>query len=260
MTPTPASKAVSLQSCECFREKKTMTKFLRKLKRRIRIFLGKDINQKVQITCSTERYGSDYGGWIVCPYYIDSNSVIYSFGVGEDASFDIALIEKFGAVVFAFDPTPKSINWVKEQNFSDKFKMHLYGIASSDGEILFYPPSNPEHVSHTILPDLSSKDKAITVPVFRLSTIMKKLGHEQIDVLKMDVEGAEYDVIRDIIESNISIKQILVEFHHRTRNVDLSKTREAIHQLNRAGYSVFAVSDRGDEYSFINRKCVNDAI
>ena len=31
----------------------------------------------------------------------------------------------------------------------------------------------------------------------------------------MDIEGAEYDVIDDILNSNIRIHQILVELHHR---------------------------------------------
>jgi FkbM family methyltransferase len=253
MLSKPTRRLFSLQSCKNFPAQYIASKSLKKLKRQARIFLGKDIRQKIQTTCSTERYGSVYGGWSVCPNYIDANSIVYSFGVGEDASFDIALIAKFSVNVFAFDPTPKSINWVKEQNLSAKFKMHPYGIASFDGEIQFYPPENPEHVSHTILPREATKNKAITVPVFRLLTIMRELGHKQIDVLKMDIEGAEYDVIVDIIKSNIAVDQILVEFHHRS-HVAVSKTREAIHRLNCAGYSIFAISDSGDEYSFINDK------
>jgi len=36
-----------------------------------------------------------------------ATAVVYSLGIGEDISFDLALIEKYGARVHAFDPTPK---------------------------------------------------------------------------------------------------------------------------------------------------------
>ena len=48
-----------------------------------------------------------------------------------------------------------------------------------------------------------------------LSTILEKLGHNRIDILKMDIEGAEYEVIEDIISSTVPIQQVLIEFHHR---------------------------------------------
>jgi len=39
----------------------------------------------------------------------------------------------------------------------------------------------------------------------------------------MDIEGAEYEVIDDLIASGIRPKQILVEFHHRFKNVGVKK-------------------------------------
>ncbi len=222
----------------------------RKLKFQIRVFLGKDVKPNIQLNIPIERYGSEYGGWYICPDNIHSNAIIYSFGVGEDASFDMALIRKFGVDIYAFDPTPRSIEFVKKQNFTTKFKMHSYGVASFDGNVSFNPPEDISHVSYTIL-DKPTKDKSITVSVFQLATIMKKLGHKYIDLLKMDIEGAEYEVIDDIINNNIPIKQLLIEFHHVFPNVGLSKTKDSISKLNLAGYKIFAISDSGQEYSFI---------
>src|SRR5690554_1691728 len=41
---------------------------------------------------------------------------------------------------------------------------------------------------------------------------MTQLGHKHIDVLKMDIEGAEYDVIENILSAQLPITQILIEF------------------------------------------------
>jgi len=213
--------------------------------------VGKQLPVKPDVVCAKERFGSDYGGWDVVTTSIDAHSIVYSFGVGEDASFDTALIEKFNLTIHAFDPTPKSIEWVKRQGFSDRFVMHDYGIAAFDGDVSFNPPENPEHVSHTLLDRPSTKAKAISVPVKRLSTIMKELGHDRIDVLKMDIEGAEYDVIKDISESGIRPRQILVEFHHRFPGVGIKRSREAIDRLRSMGYQLFSVSATSEDFCFI---------
>ena len=96
-----------------------------------------------------------------------------------------------------------------------------------------------------------TKGKVIEVQLYRLKTIMEMLGHEKIDILKMDIEGAEYDVIKDIFCSNIEIGQILVEFHHFFGNVGIEKTMDAITLLNENGFKLFDVSWTGREYSFI---------
>lgn len=223
----------------------------RRLKILAKAFIGKEILIGPDCLCEKERFGSEYGGWDVAVSNLSAHSVVYSFGIGEDASFDIALIKKYDLVIHAFDPTPKSIEWVKRQNFSQNFVMHSCGLAAFDGEVSFNPPKNPDHVSYTILDRPYTKYKAIQVPVMKLSTIMQKLGHTNIDILKMDIEGAEYDVIKNVYESGIRPAQILVEFHHRFPNVGVKKTKEAIGCIRSMGYQLFSVSDTNEEYCFL---------
>ena len=47
--------------------------------------------------------------------------------------------------------------------------------------------------------------------------MMRDLGHDHLDVLKMDIEGAEYAVLDDMLQSDILPDQLLVEFHHGKR-------------------------------------------
>lgn len=223
----------------------------RKVKKFVRVIIGKDFLVEPTCSCLNERFGSNYGGWNVVSSEITSDSIIYSFGVGEDATFDIALINKYGLSVHAFDPTPKSIIWVEKQNFPDNFIMHKYGIADFDGDISFNPPDNPDHVSHTILERPKTANKSITVPVKRLTTIMKELGHNHIDLIKMDIEGAEYVVIDDLKKFNIRPRQLLIEFHHRFENGGVRKTKKAIRTIRKMRYEIFHVSDTGDEVCFI---------
>ena len=67
----------------------------------------------------------------------------------------------------------------------------------------------------------------------------------------MDVEGAEYDVIDDLLASDLDVRQLLIEFHHQFSGIE--RTRRAIEALNEAGYRIFDVSAGGKDYAFIRR-------
>jgi len=126
-----------------------------------------------------------------------------------------------------------------------------FGLGDSDEIVKFYPPANNNHVSHSVIYNNKTADMSIDVKLLRLHTILDKLDNNDIDILKMAIEGAEYRVIYDIIKSNIPIGQILIEFHHRFNYPMIKKTKNSIKKLNECGYTVFNISDSGEEYSFI---------
>ena len=74
---------------------------------------------------------------------------------------------------------------------------------------------------------------------------------KKIDVLKMDIEGAGYEVIEDLVKSDLEVGQILAEFHHRFRNVGIAKAKRAIKLLNEKGFKIFHASSDKTDYSFI---------
>jgi FkbM family methyltransferase len=219
-------------------------------KRAVRALRGQDLWQSAQTSCETVWLGNAGARWCVSPGNLSASSIVYSFGVGEDISFDLALMQRFGLRVHAFDPTPRSIEWLQTQTAPPEFVFHAYGVADFDGNCTFLPPENPAHVSHSIVARESSRP-AIDVPVRRLGTIMKMLRHEHIDLLKMDIEGAEFDVLADMLAQGIQVKQLLVEFHHRWPHIGVEKTKQAIRALNGAGYRIFSVSPTGEEYGFL---------
>jgi FkbM family methyltransferase len=219
------------------------------IRRMARVLGGRDVWRSVQQNCTKLSLGSEGARWCICPDDLSKTSVVYSLGVGEEISFDLELIERFGTRVHAFDPTPRAIQWVQSRIVPDGFIFHSYGVADVDGTCWFLPPKDPGHVSYTVLPR-NTIGSAIEAPVYRLSTIMKMLGHSEIDLLKMDIEGAEYAVLVDLLAGKIRPRQILVEFHHRWPEVGSERTRVAIRGLNGAGYRIFHVSPSGEEYSF----------
>jgi FkbM family methyltransferase len=223
----------------------------RRVRRAVWRALGRDIRFAAQTAVPAERHGSEYGGWWICPSGLRPDSIVYSIGIGDDITFDLSLIKAHGVTIHAFDPTPRSIAYLKSQPLPSAFKWHQLGIGGRDGTARFFPPENPAHISHTLVSRAQTEDRAIEVDVRRLSTVMSELCHHTIDVLKMDIEGAEYDVLDEIVERRLPVQQILVEFHHRFPEIGVERTRRAVHDLNAAGYRIFFASESGEEYSFI---------
>jgi len=226
---------------------------LRSLRRLARVAAGRDLWQTRQVITDTLTLGGRDANWTICPSRLSPSSSVYCLGVGEDISFDLELIARFGVTVHAFDPTPRSIEWVQAQSLPGEFVFHRYGVGAADGWYRFLPPRDPSHVSYSLV-DRKTPGPAIELPVRRLGTILRALEHQKIDLLKMDIEGAEYRVIGDLLDAQIFVGQLLVEFHHRWREVGIERTRHAIRALNGAGYRIFHVSARGDEYSFLNTR------
>jgi len=87
--------------------------------------------------------------------------------------------------------------------------------------------------------------------VARVSTLITQLELNNVSLIKMDIEGSEYDVIEDLISSDILPNQLLIEFHHRVPPYTIGDTDTAIAKLKDVGYKIFAVSASGQEFSFI---------
>ncbi|HBX51988.1 MAG: hypothetical protein A2275_18000 [Bacteroidetes bacterium RIFOXYA12_FULL_35_11] len=222
-------------------------------KKNIKIILRKAYPFKCEIKKTKKWYGNEYGGFFVAPDCLNKDSIVYSFGIGEDISFDTEIINQIKCSVHGFDPTPKSINWVKNNTqIPSGFFFHEYGIDKKDGVATFYLPKNTNYVSGSIVKGSERTSEGIEVQMKSLKTICQELGHDCIDILKMDIEGAEYSVIPEILSSCIKIKQILIEFHYRFFEDGFNKNKEIIALLKKNGFKIFAVSDSLEEVSFIN--------
>ena len=224
-----------------------------RIKLLIKHLLGIDLYISPRIHVPLEHHGNRYGDWSVPAGWVTSDSIIYSFGIGEDASWDLGLIAAHGCEVHGFDPTPKSLAWAEKNIREPRFIIHPWALADHNGSLDLWLPSNKDYVSASCRASDSTSSEKITVPCRNLNSIMNELGHERVDVLKMDIEGAEYAVIEQILTSGLSerIGVILIEFHHWMSSFQRNDTRRAIAGLAEAGFLPAWVSETGHELLFI---------
>ncbi|GHE48839.1 FkbM family methyltransferase [Sphingobacterium griseoflavum] len=218
----------------------------------IKARIGKIAFIDIEYRLAKKWYGSDYGGFYVHPDVLDQHAIVYSFGIGQDISFDNAMIQAHQCQVYGFDPTPKSIEWVGGQSTPAQFHFYPYGLGTKTETVKFHLPKNKEHVSGSVFDhNLVSEDDYVEVPLKSFADILKETGHTHIDVLKMDIEGSEYVVIDSILNAGISIKQLLLETHERFFDDGKEKGRLFFQKLYDRGYRIFAISDTYQEISLI---------
>ncbi|MGD2070059.1 MAG: FkbM family methyltransferase [Gemmatimonadota bacterium] len=192
------------------------------------------------------------GGWCYCPTLLSAGDVVYSFGVGEDIDFELHLLERYELELHAFDPTPVAVGWLEERGVPDGLRFHPVGVAGHDGTASFRARPGERNPSFTLGGTSADPSSAVEAPVQRLPTLARELGHTSIALLKLDVEGAEYDAIDDLVESGLAVGQLLVEFHHRFRGVGRERTARAVEGLRDAGFRISWIAPSGREYAFVH--------
>jgi hypothetical protein len=80
--------------------------------------------------------------------------------------------------------------------------------------------------------DMHGTAGAVELPVRSIPSVMAELGHERIDLLKLSVEGSEYELIDTIVGEGIPVGCLCVEFAQPT---PLERVRSAVDRLDRAG-------------------------
>ncbi|XP_071091549.1 probable methyltransferase-like protein 24 isoform X1 [Haliotis cracherodii] len=158
-----------------------------------------DWEKPYEYTCKNV---STAGNWYMCqdkPFTIAKPCLVYSFGIYRNWDFDNHM-RSMGCEVHSFDPSIKSEDHVKENGVV----FHKIGLAGFDDDK--FEARRDFYVRHKQYWKMR-----------RLSTIKKELGHEErsLDILKMDVEGHEWLVLKDLLETGMltTVKQFLIEWH-----------------------------------------------
>lgn len=123
------------------------------------------------------------------------------------------------ANIICFEPDDHTFSILKdniESNGIQNIEMHNKAVADYDGEINFYNiEDNKSSVVMSTVRERVQNGKRNVVEATRLSNYI----NSTIDFLKMDIEGAELSVLKELIKSDKLryIKQMVIEYHHHIK-------------------------------------------
>ncbi len=157
--------------------------------------------------------------------------------IGANAGFfDIQLLSKIsGATIYAYEPLPSNAAYIKGlMNNNATIKKHLNfnqlavtGLPK-EGLDLYIADNMENQVVASVFDNFDKRNtQKINIPSITLTEIIESIGVTEIDLLKMDCEGSEYDIFYNTSASLIkTIKQMVIEVH------DLDQEKNNVHYFN----------------------------
>jgi FkbM family methyltransferase len=147
---------------------------------------------------------------ILVDFDLDRDSVVLDVGafVG-NWSHDIA--ERFDPVIYAFEPATGPARSA-ERRLVDHPRATVCAYGLSDADQTASLSLNGPGASMYADP---SKVQTATVEIRDVAAVLDELGIERVDLLKVNIEGAEYDLFDRLIETGWlpRIRQVAVQFH-----------------------------------------------
>ncbi|WYZ40928.1 hypothetical protein EsH8_IV_001269 [Colletotrichum jinshuiense] len=148
---------------------------------------------------------------------------VYSFGVGDDSSFEEEMLRRSAAAeVYGFDDTVDG--WGKGLD------VH----------------ANRTHFFKTAVAEYDFYDEADKTEFLSIKSIMKKLGHDYVDLIKMDIEGDEFPALESFLGDfakggdgkggEVPVGQLVVEIHVPEKGPRISQFAEWWERIEGVGF------------------------
>ena len=146
--------------------------------------------------CATARPGT-------CVIDIGANVGVFTVSLGS--------VLRLSGLIWAFEPLPSNVVRLRENIQLNGLKnVEIYPIAlgNHDGDVTFHLSSDP--LFHSMVGVAPKRDtgRTITVTVDCLDNIWKKAGRPQVSLIKIDVEGAELEVLEgaeELLKKNLPL-------------------------------------------------------
>lgn len=143
-------------------------------------------------------------------YPLGPESVVVDLG-GYLGDFAEAINSRYGSVVHAFEPMPKFAARAQARFAgNDKVHIHCFGLGSEDGTFAL---SDDGPASSFV--DLEKASRHQICEIRAIDPVLRALNIDRIDLLKINIEGGEYDVLPALIAGDWmpKIKHLQVQFH-----------------------------------------------
>jgi FkbM family methyltransferase len=152
-------------------------------------------------------------------YELDKMETVFDIGAN-NGLFSVLAINKGVKKVYAFEPNQESLINLRQLIKDMNVEVIDKAIHIKDEDIVFYiDPNNTTigSISEDHVKNNGSKVEKITVPATSLKTFFEKNKIENLSLLKMDIEGGEYDIIENLEDEVFEkIDNFLIEYHNNT--------------------------------------------
>lgn len=143
-------------------------------------------------------------------YDLSPRSLVYDVG-GYEGNFAADIVCKFGCRVEVFEPIPDFYALVQARFVRNpQVHAHQFGLSGSDEDVLMTLERGAS--SAVIVADVAPTEP---VSLRDVATVMDELSAEHVDLMKINIEGGEFDLLDRLIASGASrrVTHLQIQFH-----------------------------------------------
>jgi FkbM family methyltransferase len=208
------------------------------------------------------RLGTKYGGWWVDRRSVTATPLLLDCGLGVDISFPMGFLAMFGGRVIGIDPNPRSLEYCRAHlpagmEIVDK----AFWVRAGETLSFHLPrsvdelPKGADGVSGSLLGSHSyAGGGEVQVVTTDFDEVLRAAGREECDALKLDIEGAEYEVLAELCRNGAirRARQLMVEYHHHCTEHSVEDTLRSVNAICASGFRVVHREDRNYVFRRVN--------
>lgn len=181
--------------------------------------------------------------------HISRDGIVIDLGMNR-ADFANAIHNKYGCAVLGVEANPVL---AAENAEMSGVTCRNAAVAQSDGFVKFLINKDNLEASKIVPDSTAASDDIVTVPSISLSSLIRDVNADRVDLLKFDIEGAELDVIETTTPAVLwRCDQIAVEFHSFIYPSDSNRVDRVIVLLSEIGFYPIDFSTEKNDVLFIN--------
>lgn len=142
-------------------------------------------------------------------YPLDENSLVIDLGAHTGEHFATKIYSRYSCNIEAYEPHPATFSVLKESfKYTPKVKIHGYALSDRDGLLQLHGSNLVSSLTESIDGEINA------IKVVKASKEFKNISH--IDLIKMNIEGAEFNILPDLYENYglEKINHIQIQFHN----------------------------------------------
>jgi len=166
-------------------------------------------------------------------YALGPNSIVVDLG-GYEGQWSSDIYAMYGCHIHIFEPVAEFAQAIKRRfDHNPRIKVHQLGLGDRNNTMPISVAADGSSIH-------KSGKRVEDITIMRAADFLREQQLLPIDLLKINIEGAEYDLLRHLIETDCvsAIRNIQVQFHDFVPNAE-QKMRQIQSDLERSHFLTY---------------------
>jgi FkbM family methyltransferase len=167
---------------------------------------------------------------------LTEESTVFDLG-GYEGQWSSDVYARYNCNVYIFEPVKAYADIIKDRfKQNSKIQVFQYGLAGSNQEV----PITIDEFASTILNNKVESKQTEIIKLMDFHQFIIQENINSIDLIKINIEGAEYDLLEYLIGKNLinKIGSLLIQFHNFSNDAE-KRMKEILERLSATHQQVY---------------------